>query len=102
MITGVLLSIFTKRECDAGELSYHFINPAFGGNPNNYSWLMQSATTQNQYKDTDPLETFESDLKKRILSMLATKIVNDAFGNYTDPLQNGTYQFGTYNSSMVS
>ena len=84
----------------AGELTYHPINPAFGGNPSNYSWLLQSATTQNEYTKTDPLADFETNLKKQVLSTLASRIVSAAFGGYGDPLLAGQYQIGAYNITI--
>lgn len=84
----------------AGELVYHPINPAFGGNPSNYSWLMQSATAQNEYTKTDPLADFQDNLKSRVLETLASRIVSAAFGGYSDPLQAGQYQIGAYNITI--
>lgn len=82
-------------QLSAGELVYTPINPAFGGNPYNYSWLLDSADIQNQHEE-DPLEDFEDDLNSRILSTLASRIVSSAFGSYGDELQGGQYQFGNY------
>lgn len=79
----------------AEELSFSFINPAFGGNPYNYSWLLESANVQNEYEE-DPLEEFEDTLNRRILNTLASRIVDSAFGSYGDDLQGGSYQFGDY------
>lgn len=97
---GVGMLAVLSCHAEAGELVYRPVNPAFGGNPANYSWLLESANVQNEYKDTDPLETFDADLKKRILNMLATKIVNSAFGSYNDGLTSGQYQFGDYNITI--
>lgn len=84
-----------------GELVYHPINPAFGGNPYNYSWLRESANAQNEHKEKkDHLEDFEDSLKKRILSTLASRIVDTAFGRYGDDLQGGQYQFGDYDITI--
>lgn len=91
---------FGQYQAWAGELTYHPINPAFGGNPYNYSWLLESANAQNEYKDKDPLEDFENTLNKRILSTLASRIVDEAFGEYGDDLQSGEYQFGSYSITI--
>lgn len=80
----------------AGELVYRPVNPAFGGNPYNYSWMLESATIQNQ-NEADPLEDFEDNLNRRILNTLASRIVDSAFGGYGDELRGGHYQFGSYN-----
>lgn len=86
----------------AGELVYQPINPAFGGNPYNYNWLLESANTQNEYKEVDPIEDFNNTLNKRILSTLASRIVDQAFGGYGDDLQSGQYQFGDYTITIFT
>jgi curli production assembly/transport component CsgF len=59
-------------------------NPAFGGNPYNYSWLLSSAQAQNTHTDesylyeqtkTDPMKDFAESLNQQILSQLARKII---------------------------
>lgn len=35
----------------AGNMTFQFRNPNFGGNPNNGSFLLNSAQAQNSYKD---------------------------------------------------
>ena len=79
-------------------------NPAFGGNPYNYSWLMSSAQAQNDIKETsssayspystDPLKDFSESLNRQILSQLSRQIVAKQFGE--DALSAGTYVLGDY------
>ena len=68
----------------ASELVYQPINPSFGGNPLNSNWMIYQADSQNKFKGPtttrDPLEDFEQSLNRRILSMLASQIVEEAFG----------------------
>lgn len=99
MIFFGLLLLAVPGLTSAGELVYKPINPAFGGNPYNYSWLLESATVQNQYEE-DPLEDFENTLNRRILNTLASRIVDAAFGGYGDDLEGGAYQFGDYNINI--
>ncbi len=98
ILSGLLL-FFLPALATGGELVYKPINPAFGGNPYNYSWLLESATIQNEYEE-DPLEDFENTLNRRILNTLASRIVDAAFGGYGDDLQGGSYQFGDYNINI--
>jgi len=100
LFLAIVCFVFSQWTAFAGELIYRPINPAFGGNPYNYSWLMESANAQNEFKDKDPLEDFEDTLKKRILTTLAGRIVDAAFGKYGDALEAGEYQFGDYNISI--
>ncbi len=90
----------------AQDLVYTPKNPAFGGNPYNYSWLMSSAQAQDTYeapRDDDdpfgyygsnPVEDFQESLNRQILSQLSRQIVSNQFGE--DALENGTYVLGDY------
>ncbi|CAE6904350.1 MULTISPECIES: curli assembly protein CsgF [Pseudomonas] len=69
----------------ATELVYTPVNPTFGGNPLNGTWLLNRAQAQNDYDDPDAidrssftgttaLERFSSQLESRLLSQLLTNI----------------------------
>lgn len=69
----------------ATELVYTPINPSFGGNPLNGTWLLNNAQAQNDYDDPDlksrpsvagtsALERFTSQLQSRLLSQLLDNI----------------------------
>jgi len=87
------------------DFTYTPKNPAFGGNPYNYSWLMSSAQAQNDIKEptstsassaysTDPLKNFAESLNQQILSQLSRQIVSRQFGE--NALTSGTYVLGDY------
>ena len=88
----------------AQDFTYQAKNPAFGGNPYNYSWLMSSAQAQNDIVETktdpysrynnDPLKDFSESLNRQILSQLSRQIVSKQFGE--DALSAGTYVLGDY------
>lgn len=80
-------------------------NPAFGGNPYNYSWMMSSAQAQDTYKSPeaassqmgitrDPAQDFAESLNRQILSRLSREIVTRQFGE--EALDEGTYVLGDY------
>ena len=86
-------------------------NPAFGGNPYNYSWLMSSAQAQDTYKapetttdrygySRDPAQDFAESLNRQILSHLSREIVTRQFGE--DALEEGTYILGDYQIDIGS
>ena len=91
---------------NAQDLIYTPKNPAFGGNPYNYSWLMSSAQAQDTYKapsettdrygyyGSDPVDDFAESLNRQILSRLSREIVTRQFGE--DALEEGTYVLGDY------
>lgn len=102
-----LLMVFflAAGKVSAQDFIYFPKNPAFGGNPYNYSWLMSSAQAQNDIKEatttnpysaysTDPLKDFANSLNRQILSQLSRQIVAKQFGE--DALSTGTYVLGDY------
>jgi curli production assembly/transport component CsgF len=69
----------------ASELVYTPVNPSFGGNPLNGTWLLGNAQAQNDnsspspgmgsgYTGTTALERFTAQLESRLLSDLMTNI----------------------------
>jgi len=100
----MIVFFFVAGKAYAQDFTYTPKNPAFGGNPYNYSWLMSSAQAQNDIKDptsstsstykTDPLKDFSESLNRQILSQLSRQIVAKQFGE--DALSAGTYVLGDY------
>ncbi|MDE1164596.1 MAG: curli assembly protein CsgF [Pseudomonas sp.] len=68
----------------ATELVYTPVNPSFGGNPLNGTWLLNNAQSQNDYDDPDlkkssatgttALERFTSQLQARLLNQVLDNI----------------------------
>ena len=95
----------------AGELVYTPINPAFGGNPLNGSFLLNEAQLEDNFKDPEassaaarslgtPLEQFNQSLQRTILNRIASAVtgsVVDANGN----LIPGTIQTTDFTISIV-
>jgi len=102
--TLVIVFFFVAGKSYGQDFTYTPKNPAFGGNPYNYSWLMSSAQAQNDIKETtssayspystDPLKDFSESLNRQILSQLSRQIVAKQFGE--DALSAGTYVLGDY------
>jgi curli production assembly/transport component CsgF len=86
---------------EAGQLVYQPVNPAFGGNPMNYGWLLESAGIQNEHTpDRDdgalldtltPAERFVQSLQSRLLFAVSDQIVNAIFGENAQ--ESGVFQF---------
>ena len=99
-----MVFFFVAGKTYAQDFTYQPKNPAFGGNPYNYSWLMSSAQAQNDIEETkadpysrfatDPLKDFSESLNRQILSQLSRQIVSKQFGE--DALSAGTYVLGDY------
>jgi curli production assembly/transport component CsgF len=102
--TAFILLFLVSLKTYAQDFVYQPKNPAFGGNPYNYSWLMSSAQAQNDIKEasssayspysTDPLKDFTESLNRQILSQLSRQIVARQFGE--NALSAGTYVLGDY------
>lgn len=97
-----VMLFFTPGKSFGQDFVYQPVNPAFGGSPINYSWMLSSANAQNPYQgDTgfdfgrDPLENFERRIQRQILSSLVRDIIDERFGN-VDLSQQSSYQFGNF------
>lgn len=81
---------------------YTPVNPAFGGNTFNYSWLQASATAQNTTVDpasvqntaTNPLTQFSNNINQQVLSQLTNRLLASQFGQ--GAIKEGTYTVGAY------
>lgn len=83
-------------------------NPAFGGNPMNHQWLMNSANTQNQYKESqdfglndDPMANFQDNLQRQVLSELTQGIVRDKLGDDFNFSEESTLEFGDFSVDVI-
>ncbi|MEM6316507.1 MAG: curli production assembly/transport component CsgF [Bacteroidota bacterium] len=96
----------------AQQLVYRPINPAFGGETFNYSWLLSSAQAQDATEDPSAgsatssfqratnIETFQQQLNSQLLSQLSRNLVTSQFGE--DGLDDGTYNIGTLEVSVAT
>lgn len=84
--------LFLLGSAEATELVYTPVNPSFGGNPLNGTWMLNNAQAQNDHDDPDArsssaftgttaLQRFSSQLESRLLSQLLTNIENGNTGS---------------------
>ena len=85
---------------NAQQLTYKPVNPAFGGNYLNYSWLLQSANAQNPFDDQDTsygqgsvIDQFSDTVKRQILSQLTRDLMGGS-GTGTGTGEAGTIEVG--------
>jgi len=91
-----LLATLPALPCNAGELVYQPVNPAFGGSPLNGPVLLNEANAQNDFSDPSArsaatlrtqqsaLDQFNSSLQRAILNRVAASLtgnVVDSSGN---------------------
>ncbi|AOE87538.1 curli assembly protein CsgF [Pseudomonas sp. TCU-HL1] len=89
----LLLGFGLIGSVQATELVYTPVNPSFGGNPLNGTWLLNNAQAQNDHDDPDAsssaasrqsaLQRFTSSLESRLLSQLLTNIEDGNTGSLT-------------------
>lgn len=85
-ITYAVLSLLVVTPLAwGGNMTFQFINPNFGGNPNNGAFLLNEAQAQNSYKDPSynsdlgyevpsALDNFTSTIQSQLLGGLLTNI----------------------------
>lgn len=97
----------------ASELVYNPTNPAFGGAPSYGSYYLSSAQAQDDTKDPDardplaalnrdPLSNFEETLERQILTQIARRIVNEAFGDADGVGDGGIYIAGDFSIEIIT
>lgn len=94
----------------AQDFVYTPVNPAFGGNSYNYSWLLssaeaqksQAATTADDLDDSSQseLDQFTENLNNQILNQLTNQILESQFGDDFS-LENGQYNAGIYQINIA-
>ena len=102
LIPFIVMSAFFQANILAQDFVYQPINPAFGGNPYNYSWLLGQAQAQNMfqeedvdaYEEEDPLAGLQDDINRQVLNGLTQQFYQNQFGE--DGLTEGYYKFGSY------
>ena len=81
-----IASLLVSPAVTATQLTYTPVNPAFGGNPLNGSYLMQNASAQNDnnsgsgYVPPTALERLASSLESRLMSQLFNDAANGGEG----------------------
>lgn len=78
----VVLLIFLSPLCQAGNMTFQFRNPNFGGNPNNGAFLLNSAQAQNSYKA--PEDDFDFKVPSALdnfTNTIQSQLLNGFLGN---------------------
>jgi curli production assembly/transport component CsgF len=109
----LILLIAGGRLAQGQALIYHPVNPSFGGNTFNYSWMLSSATAQDKTKDPttvrattstsssqSTLNSFAESLQRQLLSRITSDVISKQFGE--SALKAGTYSFGDYQVEITN
>ena len=79
----LLVSVPLGEQVWADELVYRPINPAFGGNPLNSSYLLSTAESQRPQKHTvkqSPLQRFADNIEASLLNRISQRISDAILG----------------------
>ena len=98
----VLLLCVFAIPAQAQQFVYQPKNPAFGGTYLNYSWLLQSAEAQKDFKEEtvdrftrNPFDDFQQSLQRQILSQLSRELIFNRFSDL-DLTKEGRFDLGDY------
>jgi len=87
--TLLLTTLLSSQVAYASELVYTPINPSFGGNPLNGSFLLGKAQAQNKHKakisEKTYAEKFQESLERAYINKMVREITDLAFGENCDP-----------------
>ncbi len=107
LLAALVITCVNTTDVKAQQFVYEPINPAFGENPMNYSWLMNSADKQNQHRaetqdrfQRDPLADFESSLQRQVLSQLTRDIVRRQIGD-EGLADESRFEFGEFTIDLL-
>lgn len=101
LVFTLFLIFAVSSNLDAQQLNYRPVNPNFGGNYLNYSWLLSSANAQNPFDDQDskygmnnsPVGSFSDSVKRQILNQLTRGLFNGE-GSGGIGMEPGSYEMG--------
>lgn len=97
-VSAIVVSSFAATQAYATQLVYEPINPSFGGNPMNGSFLLQKAQSQNGHRpDTNQrsfVQRFQEQLERNIINSLTRRIADGE-------LVEGIYDTGEYTVEVI-
>ncbi|GAA5130811.1 curli assembly protein CsgF [Thalassotalea piscium] len=100
-----LTLILATSWANASELVYKPINPSFGGNPMNGSFLLGKAQAQNKHKA--PLnrksyaEKFQESLERAYINKMVREITDLAFGDTCDVATDAECEPSIFNEDSI-
>lgn len=97
-ISVLLVGFAASSQAFATQLVYEPINPSFGGNPMNGSFLLQKAQSQNAHRP----ETSQRSFVQRFQEQLERNIINSLTRRIADgDLVEGIYNTGEYTVEVM-
>jgi curli production assembly/transport component CsgF len=77
------ISILISPVSWGGNMVFQFVNPNFGGNPNNGAFLLNEANAQNSYKDPNgyKFDTATPSALDNFTSVIQSQLLGNLMGN---------------------
>lgn len=99
--TLLVLLFLIGIKASAQQLTYQAVNPNFGGNYLNYSWLLSSANAQNPFDNDDTkaglnssvISGYSDTIKRQILNQLTRNLFGED-NQSGDGSEEGTFELG--------
>ena len=99
MLSILTVNLLLVAGVGATEMVYQPINPSFGGNPMNGSYLLNKASGQNKHKASVEAKSyadkFQESLERSYINQMVRKITDQAFGE-SDLQEDSIFSSGDY------
>lgn len=96
------LTIFFTLPSYGGELTFQFINPSFGGNPLNGTFLLQQAQLQNKFKEKTPEQSLLQQLTPMYQAQYLSTVLDQASQGKLSLTPGETFTMGSLLITVVS
>ena len=106
---ALLFCLTIGNQSFSQDFVYKPINPAFGGDTFNYSWLLSAAQAQNKIEDPNPssfgssrstLDNFSETLNRQLLNQISRELIASQFGE--EGLTDGQYSVGDFQIDIAT
>lgn len=95
------ISLLSAAQAHANQIVHQFVNPNFGGNPNNAGFLLGQASANNRHKENtsknelSPAQNIANQISDTVLAQIARNISSQIYGE--DAVSSGSYDLGGAN-----
>ncbi len=105
MTSALILGLSISSWAQASELVYTPVNPSFGGNPLNGSFLLSKAQAQNKHKaklrSKSYAEKFQESLERAYINKMVREITDLAFGETCDIATDAECEPSIFNEDSI-
>lgn len=105
LVVSLLLVISSSGAASAQDMVFQFNNPSFQSQAIGSQWMLQTAQAQKDFNTggnfggferQSPMERFQENLQRQVLSEISNKVVRDRFGEEVNLSEKSTFDFGNF------